>query len=35
MLQNTDKENDVFKKYFRKEDFEKLLSDKKAKITII
>ena len=35
MLQNTDKENDIFKKYFRKEDFEKLLSDKKAKITII
>ena len=35
MLQNTDKENDVFKKYFRKEDFEKLLSDKKARITII
>ena len=35
VLQNTDKENDTFKKYFRKEELEKLLSDKKAKITII
>jgi len=34
-LQNTDKENDIYKKYFRKDDFEKLLNDRKVKINII
>ena len=34
-LQNTEKENDIYKKYFRKDDFEKLLNDRKVKINII
>jgi len=34
-LQNIQKENDIFKKYFRKEDLQKLLDDKKVKLTII
>lgn len=34
VLQNT-KENDTFKKYFRKEDFEKFINDGKFKITLI
>lgn len=34
-LQNTDKENDIYKKYFRKDDFEKLLNDRKVRINII
>lgn len=35
ILQNSEKENEVFKKYFRKEDFEKLLNDQKLTINII
>ena len=34
-LQNTDKANDTYKKYFRKDDFEKLINDRKVKINII
>jgi hypothetical protein len=34
-LQNIQKENDTFKRYFRKEDLQKLLDDKKVKLTII
>lgn len=34
-LQNTDKENDTFKKYFRKDEFEDLINTKKVKINII
>jgi hypothetical protein len=34
-LQNLDKENDIYQKYFRKNDFEKLLNDRKVKINII
>jgi hypothetical protein len=34
-LQNIQKENDTFKRYFRKEDLQKLLYDKKVKLTII
>lgn len=34
-LQNVDKENDVFKKYFRTADFEKLLKERKLTINII
>jgi hypothetical protein len=34
-LQNIQKENDIFKRYFRKEDLQKLLDDKKVKLTII
>ncbi len=33
-LQNIDKENDKFKKYFRKEDFEKFINDNKFTINI-
>jgi len=35
ILQNTEKENDTFKKYFRKDEFEKLINDRKVKINII
>jgi hypothetical protein len=34
-LQNTEKENDIYKKYFRKDEFEKLLNDRKVRINII
>jgi hypothetical protein len=34
-LQNIDKENDIYKKYFRKDEFEKLIKDRKVKINII
>jgi hypothetical protein len=34
-LQNIDKENDTFKKYFRKDEFEKLINDMKVTINII
>ena len=34
-LQNSDKANDIFKKYFRTEEFEKLLKDRKLTINII
>lgn len=34
-LQNLDKENDIYQRYFRKDDLQKLLSDRKVKITII
>ena len=35
VLQNPDKANDIFKKYFRKDEFEKLINDNKVKINII
>lgn len=35
ILQNTDKQNDTFQKYLRKDDFESLIKDKKVKIKII
>jgi hypothetical protein len=35
ILQNLDKENDIFKKYFRTNELEKLLKDKKLSINII
>jgi len=35
VLQNIDKVSDKFKKYFRKEDFEKFINDNKFKINII
>jgi len=35
ILQNPDKENDIFKKYFRKDEFEKFLNDRKLNINII
>jgi hypothetical protein len=35
ILQNTDRENETFKKYFRKDEFEKLINDIKATINII
>jgi len=35
VLQNVEKENDTFKKYLRKEDFEELINDKKVKIKVI
>jgi hypothetical protein len=35
ILQNPDKANDTFKKYFRKDEFEKLINDNKVKINII
>lgn len=35
MLQNQEKENDIYQKYFRKEEFQKLLNDRKVKINII
>lgn len=34
-LQNLDKENDIYKRFFRKEEFESLLNDRKVKITVI
>lgn len=34
-LQNSDKQNDTYKKNFRKEEFQKLIDDKKVKINII
>jgi len=34
-LQNVDKSNDIFKKYFRRDEFEKVLRDRRAKINII
>jgi hypothetical protein len=34
-LQNQEKENDIYQKYFRKDDFQKLLNDRKVKINII
>ena len=34
-LQNSDKENDTYKKVFRKEELQKLLDDKNIKINII
>ena len=34
-LQNVDKSNDIFKKYFRKDEFESVLRDRKATINII
>lgn len=35
VLQNPDKQNDTFKKYLRKDDFESLIKDKKVKIKVI
>jgi len=35
ILQNVDRENDIYQKYFRKDDFQKLLNDRKVKINII
>jgi hypothetical protein len=35
ILQNVEEENDTFKKYLRKDDFEKLINDKGVKIKII
>lgn len=35
ILQNTDKQNDTFQKYLRKDDFESLIKDKKVKIKVI
>jgi len=35
ILQNPEKENEVFKKYFRKDEFEKFLNDRKLNINII
>lgn len=34
-LQNPDKESEIYQKYFRKDDFQKLLNDRKVKINII
>lgn len=34
-LQNVDKSNDIFKKYFRRDEFENVLRDRKATINII
>lgn len=34
-LQNVDKSNDIFKKYFRRDEFESVLRDRKATINII
>ena len=34
-LQNVDKSNDIFKKYFRRDEFEKVLRDRRATINII
>lgn len=34
-LQNQDKESDIYQKYFRKDDFQKLLNDRKVTINII
>lgn len=35
ILQNTDRESETYKKIFRKDEFEKLLSDRRVKIKII
>ena len=35
ILQNSDKANDTFKKYLRKDDFEVMIKDNKVKINII
>jgi len=35
ILQNSDKENDIYQKTFRKGEFDKLLNDRKVKVTII
>ena len=35
ILQNIDKMSDIYQKYFRKDDFQKLLNDRKVKINII
>ena len=35
ILQNSDKENDIYKKSFRKEELEDLVRDKKIKINVI
>lgn len=35
ILQNSEKENDTFKKYFRKDEFERFLNDRKLNINII
>ena len=35
VLQNSDKENDIYKKTFRKEELEDLVRDKKIKINVI
>jgi hypothetical protein len=35
ILQNVEEENDTFKKYLRKDDFEKLINDKGVKIKVI
>lgn len=35
ILQNSEKENDTYKKYFRKDEFENLINDRKVKINII
>ena len=34
-LQNIDKENDIYKKSFRKEEFEKLVDERKVKVSIV
>ena len=34
-LQNLSKENDIYKRFFRKEDLQKLLDDRKVKLTIV
>jgi hypothetical protein len=34
-LQNLTKENDIYKRFFRKEDLQKLLDDRKVKLTIV
>lgn len=34
-LQNLDSENDVYKRYFRKEELQKVLDDRKVKVSII
>ena len=35
VLQNSDKENDIYKKLFRKDEFEKLVDERKVKISIV
>lgn len=34
-LQNLDKENDIYNRFFRKDEFDKLLNDRKVKISIL
>ncbi len=34
-LQNLDKANDIYQRFFRKDEFEKLLSDRKVKINVV